>query len=105
MHKAAIGLLALTAILLGALAAGSPTVSDGNRIVVTAGHEIGTPASSAAPRIQAPAADPPVLGAILRLLLRVVFGASVLLVLVDQVSTRPLLRRLPTSRRGPPCPA
>lgn len=105
VRKTAIGLLALAAILMGALAAGSPTASDGNRLVVTAGHEIGTPASASTPRIQAPAADPLVLGSVLRILLRVLLAASVLLFLVDQVTTRPLLRRLPTSRRGPPCPA
>ncbi|MDQ2649004.1 MAG: hypothetical protein M3Z03_05580 [Actinomycetota bacterium] len=101
MRKAMVTLVALAAILLGSLTAGSPTVTDSTATSI-AGIEFGTPAHHAA-RVEA--ALPQLLSpaALVRLLVQAIAATVVVLVVVAVAPLRSHLGvPLAAGRRGPP---
>lgn len=93
--------LALAAVLLGALAAGSPVPDEANVASSTAGIHLGTPAPAP---VRAPfAAVEPILSQqVLRLLLLVLASVFTIVLLVPLHGRPTALHRLGCARRGPP---
>lgn len=101
MRKTIVCFVALTSILFGSLAAGSPTMSEAPAASI-AGIDLGTPAHHAS-RVEA--ALPQILtpGALLRLLVQLIGAAIVVVLLIEAVPLRTHLgRALAAGRRGPP---
>jgi hypothetical protein len=101
MRRAISAFVVLSAILLGSLAAGSPTAVD-TPAVSTAGIDLGTPVHHTS-RVQAAVPELVATAAVLRLLLQVLAAglAVVLVVAITPLRTQ-LGIPLAAGRRGPP---
>lgn len=98
-----IWMIALAAILVGALAAGSPAHDDHTVAVSTAGISLGTPAATNAPhRVEATWVAPHVEAELLHVLLLVVLVALWAIAAAGQPTVEPADRGRRPSRRGPP---
>lgn len=102
MWKSPVGVLLLAAILAGALIAGSPVCGDSTVAASTAGISLGTPASSAGPRIQTPPIVPKVQPASVLLLVVVLALWFAIVWRAGEEADRSPIRWHRPSRRGPP---